>query len=92
MAAIAVYFTLNGESGRPDLLRRRAIVHWIDNFAALAALVHGYASKPDLARLVNIFHAQIAGLCNMFWGDLVPSAANPGDIPTRMARHNERKA
>jgi len=83
VAAIAVYYTL------PHLLSRRAVIHFIDNFAALSALVHGYASKPDLARLVNIFHAQLAGIRSWFFGDWVPSKANPADVPTRPERFHE---
>ena len=55
----------------------------------LLALVHGYASKPDLARLVNLFHAQIAALRCWFYGDWVPSKANPADVPTRAERLHE---
>ena len=83
MAAIAVYYTL------PTLLADRAVIHFIDNFAALSALVHGYASKPDLSRLVNLFHAQIAALRCRFYGDWVPSKANPADVPTRVERLHE---
>ena len=83
VAAIAVYYTL------PALLADRAVIHFIDNFAALSALVHGYASKPDLARLVNLFHAQIAALHCLFYGDWVPSKANPADVPTRAERAHE---
>ena len=71
------------------LLADRAVIHFIDNFAALSALVHGYASKPDLARLVNLFHAQIAALHCWFYGDWVPSKANPADVPTRAERAHE---
>jgi hypothetical protein len=83
VAAIAVYYTL------PALLAGRAVIHFIDNFAALSALVHGYASKPDLARLVNLFHAQMAALRCLFYGDWVPSKANPADVPTRAERVHE---
>ena len=83
VAAIAVYYTL------PALLADRAVIHFIDNFAALSALVHGYASKPDLARLVNLFHAQVAALRCLFYGDWVPSKANPADVPTRDERTHE---
>jgi hypothetical protein len=83
VAAIAVYYTL------PALLADRAVIHFIDNFAALSALVHGYASKPDLARLVNLFHAQVAALHCLFYGDWVPSKANPADVPTREERAHE---
>ena len=83
VAAVAVFYTL------PHLLRDRAIIHFIDNTGALSALVHGYASKPDLARLVNVYHVQVVGLRCMTWHEWVPSKANPGDIPTRASRAHE---
>jgi hypothetical protein len=51
--------------------------------------VHGYARKPDCARLVNNYHAQAIGLRCMTWGEWVPSKANPADIPTREDRFGE---
>jgi hypothetical protein len=73
----------------PEFLRGRAVIHFIDNTAALSALVHGYAGKPDMARLVNAFHAQVVGLRCMTWKEWVPSKANPSDIPTRTKREGE---
>ena len=61
----------------------------MDNTGALSALVHGYAGKPDLARLVNVYHVQVVGLRCMTWNEWVPSKANPGDIPTRTSRAHE---
>ena len=51
--------------------------------------MHGYARKPDCARLVNNYHAQAIGLRCMTWGEWVPSKANPADIPTREDRFGE---
>ena len=65
------------------------MIHFIDNTPALSALVHGYAGKPDMARLVNAFHAQTVGLRCMTWKEWVPSKANPADIPTRVERDGE---
>jgi hypothetical protein len=65
------------------------VIHFIDNTGACSALVHGYASKPDCARLVNAYHAQAVGLRCMAGGEWVRSKANPADIPTRESRHGE---
>ena len=85
-AAIALYFTL------PWLFRRQRVVHFVDNTGALSAMVHGYARKPDMARMVNVFHAQMVGLQCEWYGEWVPSKANPADIPTRPERLHELPA
>ena len=53
--------------------------------AALSALVHGYSGKPDLAKMVNAFHLQAAGLRTSVYFDYVPSKANIADLPSRRA-------
>ena len=68
---------------RPDLFAGRRIIHFIDNTTALSALVNGYSGKPDLARLVNLFHVATIALGCEWWGEWVPSKANLADIPTR---------
>ena len=68
------------------------MIHLIDNTGALSALVHGYARKADLARLVNLFHLQTVGLRCTVWAEWVPSKANPADIPTRADRSAEMRA
>jgi hypothetical protein len=83
VAGLAVFFTL------PWLFRGRDVVHFVDNVGALAALVHGYARQPDLARFVCSFHAQLVGLRMRWYGDWVPSKANPADVPTRPDRFAE---
>ena len=86
VAAVAAYYTF------PDMLRGRAVVHFVDNTGALSAMVHGYARKPDCARLVNAYHAQSVALRCLVWGEWVPSKANPADIPTRSERDGEMPA
>ena len=63
-------------------------MHFIDNTGALSLLVHGYASRPDCARLVNVFHLLQARLRFRAWFEWVPSAANISDLPSRGA-YNE---
>ena len=57
------------------------------NTVALSALVHGYSGKPDLAKMVNAFYLQIAGLRASVYFDYVPSKANIADLPSRGAVH-----
>jgi hypothetical protein len=83
LAAVAICYTC------APLLRRRRVVHYINNTGALSALVHSYASKVDCARIVNVYHVQAAALSVQFWGEWVPSKANPGDVPTRPERAHE---
>ena len=61
------------------------MLHFIDNTGALSLLVHGYASRPDCARLVNVFHMLQAQLRFTPWFEWVPSAANVADLPSRGA-------
>lgn len=77
LAGVAVYFT------HPERIRGRQVNHFIDNTVALSGLVHGYARKLDLARMINAFHLQIAALeANVFY-EFVPSKCNVADLPSR---------
>ena len=55
-----------------------------DNIGALSALINGYASKPDMGRIVNAFHAAQFLLGARIWLEWVPSAANVADLPSRL--------
>ena len=77
VAAISAYYTFH------DRVRGREVNHWIDNTISLSGLVHGYARKLDLARMVNAFHLQITGLRTHVWFEFVPSKANIADLPSR---------
>lgn len=79
LAAVAVYSTY------PDMFVGRRVIHWVDNTVALAALVHGYSGKPDLAKAVNVFYLQSAALRTSVYLDWVPSKANIADLPSRKA-------
>ena len=50
----------------------------------LSLLIHGYASKPDMSRIVNVFHIAQFLLRSRVWLEWVPSAANLGDLPSRL--------
>jgi hypothetical protein len=79
LAAVSVYTTY------PTLFAGRKVTHYIDNTVALSALVHGYAHKPELAKTVNVFYAQMLGLRTSVYFDWVPSKANIADLPSRGA-------
>ena len=83
VAAIAPFYT------RPELFAGRCVVHWCDNTAALSGLVHGYSGKPDMARLINLFHVACIALDMDWYGEWVPSKANIADLPTRADRAHE---
>ena len=61
LAALGVYTTLR------VMLAGRRVLHLIDNTTALSAVVHGYASKPSLAPLANMYHMQLAAICSDVW-------------------------
>ena len=79
LAALAVYSTY------PELFAGRRVNHFIDNTVAQSALVHGYSGKADLAKMVNVFYLQLAGLKAAVYFDYVPSKANIADLPSRDA-------
>ena len=66
------------------LFRGRSVIQFQDNTAALSALVHGYASKPDMSRIVNAYHLAQFVLGMRVWFEWVPSAANLADLPSRL--------
>ena len=78
VGAVAPLFTL------PALFRGRSVVQFQDNTGALSALIHGYASKPDMSRIVNVFHLAQFVLRARVWFEWVPSAANLADLPSRL--------
>jgi hypothetical protein len=81
VAAIWVYFSM------PRRFAGRRVIHFIDNTGALSAMIHGYASKLDCARMVNSFHLLCAALRMHVWFEWVPSKANGSDMPSRFREH-----
>ena len=68
----------------PELFRGRSVIIFHDNTWSLSALIHGYASRPDMGRIVNAyFHTAQFALGSRIWLEWVPSAANIGDLPSR---------
>ena len=61
----------------PHLFRGRHVVQFNDdNSGALSSLINGYASKPDMCRIVNVYHLTQSFLQATVWLEWVPSAAN----------------
>ena len=73
----------------PLLFMNRKVIHFIDNTQALSNLVNGYSGKPDMARLVNMFHIALLALNVEWYGEWCPSKANIADIMTRPERFHE---
>ena len=57
----------------PALFRDRHVVQFNDNTAALSSLINGYASKPDMARIVNVYHLSQFVLRAQVWLEWIPS-------------------
>lgn len=81
MAVVAAFYSL--ASSHPERLRGRRVNAFIDNTAALSALVHGYTGKEDLAKISNAYHLQLASLRAAAYLEFVPSEANIADLPSR---------
>ena len=68
----------------PALFCGRHVVQFNDNTGALSSLINGYASKPDMARIVNVYHLSQFFLRAQVWLEWIPSAANIADLPSRL--------
>ena len=78
--AIGAIFT------KPNLFRERKVIHFVDNTAALSAMINGYARKPEAARMVCLFHLALMATHCEWYGEWCPSKANLADIMTRPDR------
>jgi len=77
LAAVSALMTFRGR------LEGRRVFQFIDNTAAMSAIVHGYSRKPDLAVTANLYHVVSATLRTDVFFEWVPSKANIADIPSR---------
>ena len=64
---------------RPSHFRHRRGVWWIDNTAALMALIRGRSDSPDLSRLAQIIHVGLFCLNTWIYFEWVPSKSNWSD-------------
>ena len=67
---------------RPDRFCRRRGVFYIDNLAALMALIRGRSDAPDLEHLSRIVHAALFSLHTWICWEWVPSKSNWADAIT----------
>ena len=76
MAAVCVYCSLPKLAGR-------AVLHFVDNTSALAAMAKGYSRAIDSARIVHALHAWNVGAGVAAWFEYVNTKANISDMPSR---------
>ena len=70
---------------RPDRFRGRRGVWFLDNSAALMALIRGRSDAADLERMSQIVHVLLFGLqCWMFF-EWIPSKSNWADAISRLS-------
>ena len=60
------------------------VIHWVDNNAALGALVKGYSNKSDAIRLVADYWLRAAKYKILPYIDRVESESNISDDPSRL--------
>ena len=77
LAGVAAY------TSRPEQLRGRDVIHFIDNTGALMGLAKGYSADVDSARLISVFHVVNAAVAANTWFEYVASGANISDLPSR---------
>ena len=68
---------------RPAYFRRRRGLWFIDNTAALMALVRGRSDSPDLARMAQLIHLALFTYDCWIWWEWIPSKANWSDSISR---------
>jgi hypothetical protein len=70
-------------TSRPDALRGRDVIHFVDNTGALFGLAKGSSMDEDSARLAHTFHCAASALDANVWLEYVASGANLADHPSR---------
>ena len=66
-----------------DMIRGRALHHFVDNKSAVAGSISGYSSKPDSARVLDMLTTRIMRLACQPWFGFVYSEDNISDGPSR---------
>jgi hypothetical protein len=77
LAAVATY------TSRPEQLRDRDVIHYIDNTGAMNGITKGYSRDDDSARLIHVCHAMMSAIGTNVWFEYVASGANIADLPSR---------
>ena len=68
----------------PEILKKKEVMHWVDNSSAVAAACKGYSRAVDSARIVHALHAVATGLETKIWFEYARSEANIADVPSRI--------
>ena len=68
---------------RPSWFRHRRGVWWINNTAALMALIRDRSDSPDLSRLAQLIHVGFFCLNTWVYFEWVPSKSNWSDAISR---------
>ena len=84
LAAVAVYYSMAHHPELAHRLRDAPVMHYVDNFSAVAALVKGYARAIDSARIVHAFWALVAALGFIPWLSYIRTKGNIADVPSRL--------
>lgn len=69
---------------RPSEFRGRRGVWFIDNIAALMALIRGRSDSPDLERMANLIHLACFALRTWIYWEYIPSKSNWADAISRL--------
>ena len=84
IAQLELSMVLYGLAARASCFRGRRGYWYIDNVAALMALIRGRSSSPDLERLAHLIHIALFTLnASIFW-EYVPSKSNWADAVSRV--------
>ncbi|CAE7039628.1 unnamed protein product [Symbiodinium sp. CCMP2592] len=69
---------------RPHQFRNRRGFWFLDNLAALLALVKGRSAPKDLERFAHMVHILLLGLNTQMWFEYIPSKSNWADSISRL--------
>ena len=63
---------------------QRDLLIFVDNEAAVSALIRGGSKAADAARLAELFHALLLQLTSRAWVEWIDSNSNPADGLSRL--------
>ena len=81
IAQLELLMVLYGLYARPHAFRHRRGIWFIDNTAALMALIRGRSRNADLEHLATLIH--MTALDSWFWFEWIPSKSNWADSISR---------
>ena len=84
IAQLELLMVLYGLYARPHAFRHRRGIWFIDNTAALMALIRGRSRNADLEHLATLIHMTLFALDSWFWFEWIPSKSNWADSISRL--------